>query len=53
MKNSKIGDYCIISGNSLVNKDFSNSHHCLFAGIPAKLKKENVFRDKNNDNIEY
>lgn len=53
MKNGKIGDYCVVAGNSIINKDFSEYTYCLLAGQPADVKKRGIFRDRNNDVVEY
>lgn len=38
-KGAGIPNNSIVAGNSLVNKDFSNSESGLYAGVPAKLTK--------------
>ncbi len=52
MKGTTIKDYCIISANSLCNKDYSESY-ALLAGSPAEIKKVGVYRDPQNDKIDY
>lgn len=36
--------FSIVGSCSLVNKDFSNYPNCIFAGIPATVKKSNYMR---------
>lgn len=44
-KGVTIPDWSIVANHSLVNKDLSlYGEHCLFAGCPALLKKQNVSR---------
>lgn len=44
-KGVRIPDYSIIASHSLVNKSLERyGEHCLFAGCPAALKKNNVTR---------
>ena len=40
-KNVKIPNHCIIGWNSVVTKEF-NQDHCIIAGNPAKVVKENI-----------
>lgn len=41
-------DFTIVASNSLVNKDFSSiGENCLIAGLPAKLKLQNIRRVYN------
>lgn len=50
MKGSKIPDYAIVSGNSYVNKDFSDATGgCIIAGSPATVKKTGIVRVFNTD----
>ena len=53
MKGTKIGDYTVVAGNSLLNKDYSKYDHCLLAGSPAIVKKTGIYRDRFNDKINY
>lgn len=53
MKGTKTGDYTVIAGNSLLNKDYSAYNHCLLAGTPASVKKEGIYRNRLNDKIDY
>lgn len=44
-KGSVIPKYSIIASNSLVSKDLSSfGEHCMFAGIPVKLKQSGITR---------
>lgn len=44
-KGTELPDYTIVASNSLVNKDFSSiGENCLIAGLPAKLKQQNIRR---------
>ena len=52
MKGTMIKDHCIVSANSLCNKEYSQSY-ALLAGQPAEIKKIGIFRDSRNDMIEY
>ena len=40
-KGAKIPDDCVVAAHSLVNKKFEKTN-CLIAGMPAKIKKENI-----------
>lgn len=42
-KGTNIGDWCIVSSLSLLNKNYG-INHALIAGIPATIKKEGVMR---------
>lgn len=44
-KGVTIPDWSIVTNHSLVNKDLSiHGEHCMFAGCPAMLKKNNISR---------
>lgn len=43
-----LGAYSILASNSLLNIDYSGIEAGLFAGVPAKLKKEGCYSLKNN-----
>lgn len=45
-KGARIPNNCILAGHSLINKSFEKSN-CIYAGIPAKLVKENIIWSKN------
>lgn len=46
MQKTNTPDYCIISSNSLANKDYSHlGNHILIGGIPAQLIRNNISRD--------
>lgn len=50
---SKLPAYTIVSARSLVNKHVKEiPGHCLIAGTPAKLIKQGVWRDLEDDKIE-
>lgn len=45
MKNTQIGNNCIVAQNSTVTKKF-NQDNCIMGGVPAKIIKENIKWDK-------
>ncbi|BBD44461.1 Hypothetical protein PEIBARAKI_4454 [Petrimonas sp. IBARAKI] len=48
-KGAILPDYTIVASNSLVNKDFTSiGENCLIAGLPAKLKQQNIRRIFDN-----
>ncbi len=53
LKGTEVPDYCIIAANSVLNKKYEVLNYSLLAGNPAKLKKKGVYRDRNNDRIDY
>ena len=54
LKGTKTPDYTIVGANSVLLKDYSYiKEHCLIAGYPANLLKENVYRDPFDDYINY
>ena len=54
MKGTKTSNYTIIGANSFLSKDYSDlKEYSLIAGQPAKLVKENVYRDLSDDKIDY
>ena len=42
LKNGYLGDDCILAYKSILTKKISDKNACLYAGIPAKITKENV-----------
>ena len=52
-KNTKTPDNTIISGKSLLNKDYRVPEFSIIGGMPAKLLKTGYYRDLNNDQIIY
>ena len=52
MKGTTIKDHCIVSANSLCNKEYSESY-ALLAGQPAEIRKTGIYRDLDNDDIVY
>lgn len=53
MKGTILAANNVVSANSFLNKDYGNAQYCLFAGQPAVLKKNNIFRNPQNDKIIY
>lgn len=53
MKGCVLSDNNVIAAHSLLNKNFSDDSYCLFAGIPAQIKRTGVYRDFQNDKIIY
>lgn len=54
LKGTKTPDYTIVGANSYLSKDYTNlKEYCLLAGQPAKLVRENVYRDLKDDKIDY
>jgi acetyltransferase-like isoleucine patch superfamily enzyme len=53
LKGACIPDNCVIGANSLLNKKYDCPEYSLLAGQPATVKKSNVYRDRNNDIIDY
>ncbi len=45
MKGGKIPDNCVIGNSSLVSNEHDKSH-AIYAGIPARLIKENIIWDR-------
>lgn len=53
-KGTSTPDYCILGGNSILNKDYTNyPSYVLLAGNPIELKAENIWRDPSDDLLEY
>lgn len=52
MKGTTIKDHCVVSANSLLNREYTDSY-ALLAGQPAEIKKTGVYRDLHNDKIDY
>jgi len=51
---TKTPDYCVIGAGSILNKDFTNyPTHIILAGNPIKIKAKNIWRDVNDDNINF
>ena len=42
LKNGYLGDDCILAFKSILTKKISDKNGCLYAGIPAKIIKENI-----------
>ena len=52
MKGTTIKDHCIVSANSLCNKEYSEPY-ALLAGMPAEVRRTGVYRDFHDDKIVY
>lgn len=53
LKNTKLPTHSVVASNSLLNQAYNIPPKSLLAGIPAKLIKTGVYRNFNNDKIEY
>jgi len=53
LKNTLLPSYVIVASNSLLNKVYDIQHNSLLAGQPAKVVKQNVYRDYKDDAIQY
>lgn len=53
LKNTTLPDNIIVSANSLLNKQYDISPFSLIAGSPAKFIRGDVYRDPEDDVIEY
>ncbi|MDR1848072.1 MAG: hypothetical protein LBR17_08185 [Bacteroidales bacterium] len=54
MKGTITPDYCIVGANSTLLKDYSNlPQRCFIVGNPAVLKKENIYVELQNDEMNY
>jgi len=54
MKGAKTPDYCILAAGTVLTKDFSKSPtHILLAGNPVEVKYKGIWRDLNDDQINY
>ena len=52
LKGTILPEFVTLASNSLVNKEYDRSY-TLLAGSPAKIVKEGIFRDCENDSIVY
>ena len=53
-KGTKTPDYCVIGGNSVLNKDYASfPSYILLAGNPLTIKAYDVWRDPLDDIVEY
>lgn len=50
---ARFPSYSVCSLGSILNKDYSESPKGLYAGRPAKLIKEGIWRDMSDNAIEY
>ena len=53
LKNTKLAEDCIVGWGSVISGDKSKKPHCVYAGNPARLVKENVTWDNNGAKWEY
>jgi acetyltransferase-like isoleucine patch superfamily enzyme len=53
MKGTKIPPRCVVGARSFLNKAYNCPENSLIAGHPAKFVKSGIYRDKDDDNIEY
>lgn len=54
LKGTQLPPYSIVGAGSILFKNYMEyPGHCLFAGNPARMIKENVWRDINDDSINY
>lgn len=54
LKNTQTPDFCVIGGCSVLNRDYRDiPEYSVISGNPAQLKRIGLFRDMNNDQINY
>lgn len=53
MKNTKLPKQCTVATNSMLNKKYDCPKKSLLAGQPAKVIKSGIYRDFEDDIIEY
>lgn len=53
MKNTELPEYTTVAGRSLINKKIEISPYSLLAGSPAKVIKTGIYRNINDDIINY
>ena len=53
LKNASTTDNTIVSGKSLLNKIYSTPNYSVIGGVPAKLISTGIYRDPNDDIINY
>lgn len=55
LKNTKLPDYSVVGGNSVLNRDYTvdTPSYCVLAGNPASLRKKGVYRKAGDDDINY
>ena len=53
LKNTQLPSYTVVASSSLVNKKYNISEKSLIVGQPAKMLKNDVYRDPDDDIIEY
>ena len=53
-QNTVLPDYCVVASGSFVNKDYSNiPSYSMLAGNPLTVKKSGIYRDLDDDVINY
>lgn len=53
-QNTVLPDYCIVAAGSFVNKDYSQiPPYSMLAGSPLTVKKTGIYRDLDDDKIDY
>ena len=53
LKNTQTPDFCIVGSNSVLNKNYNVPSFSLISGNPATLKSEGVWRNLDDDVLEY
>lgn len=53
MPGADIPKKCVVASNSLVNKKYYVEPYTLVAGVPAVVKAAGVWRDYQNDKVDY
>lgn len=53
MKNTSTPNFCVVASNSLLNKSYEFEDKCMIGGTPARLLKKGIWRDCNDDIIDY
>ena len=53
LKSTFLPPHCIVAANSLLNKKYNIPPKSLLAGQPAEIRNVGVYRNPDNDTIEY
>ena len=53
LKNTKTPNFCLVSSNSVLDRNYRLPSNILLSGHPAKLKAEGIFMNKNDHHISY
>ncbi len=53
MKNTTTPEDCVVASNSLLNKGYDVPPRCLLGGSPARVLKQGVWRDPDDDAVDY